>query len=104
MYMYICVYIYIYVYVGTVSLSALRGLLHAQLFSIISCCNTDIIIVRPWMLSKSYALTPWLLLWLGHGCFGLKKPGLLKILTMPIYVCIHEDDGRHGDYHVRFSV
>ena len=60
-----CVCIYIYV-----RLRALRGLLHKQLFSIISCRTTDVIMVRPWMLWKSYALVPRALSWFGHGCFG----------------------------------
>ena len=60
-------------------------------------CNTDIIMVLPWMLSKSYALVPWALSWFGHGClglknpwllnrcFGLKKPGLFNILNIYVY-------------------
>ena len=84
---------------GVVCLRVLRGPLHKQLFSTISCRNMDVIIVRPWMLWKSYALVTrtisWfghgcfrnrtrsyhgLLSWFGHDCFGLKKPRLLNRL------------------------
>ena len=49
---------------------------------VVCTCNTDVIMVWPWMLSKSYALVPWPLSWFGHGCFGLKKPGLSNRLYL----------------------
>ena len=80
MYTYVCVYIYIYISIAR--LRALSGLLHKQLFSIISCRNTEVIMVRPWMLRKSYArntdvmmVRPWML--------SPEKAGALK-LTIPI--------------------
>ena len=51
------VYIYIYIY--------LCRLLHKQLLSIISCRNTDVVMVRPWMRWKLYALVPRTLSWFG---------------------------------------
>ena len=60
----------LYTCIGIVCLRALGGFLHKQLFSIISCRNTDVIMVRPRMHSKSCALVPRTLSWFGHGCFG----------------------------------
>ena len=42
--------------------------------------------VWPWMLAKSYALVPRPVSRFSHGCFCLKKPGLLNGLY--IYICV----------------
>ena len=53
-------------------------------------CNTNAIVVRPWMLSKSYALVPWLLSWFGHGCFRSENARALKqTITIHVYICIY---------------
>ena len=56
----------------------------------IVCTRTAcVIMVRPWMLWKSYAFVQRTSLWFGHGCIDLKKPGLLNGLYPYIYIYIY---------------